>query len=104
MKDIDTKSAGKFAFAASMDAQRRNTNNKSLYSSAQIRQAVTVMDLIDTAFRCTELYINYRKTFISVKAENARARDGMAKTVIELFKNNGYKLKQSPQGLIVQLT
>jgi hypothetical protein len=104
MKDIDTKAAGKFAFAATMDAQRRNTNNKSLYSSDQIRKAVTVMDLIDTAFRSTRLYINYRKTFISVKAENARARDGMAKTVIKLFEDNGYALQQSAQGLIVHLT
>lgn len=104
MKDIDNKPAGRFAFAASMDAQRRNTNNKSLYSEAQIRKAITVMDLMDTAFSSKSLHINYRKTFITIKAENARPRDGMAKTVIELFKNNGYLLKQSAQGLIVRLT
>ena len=103
MRDLDTKKAGKFAFAAAMDAQRRNTNNKSLYSAAEIKRAITVMDLIDTAFRSTRLYINYRKTFIAVKAENARARDGMAKEVVALFKEQGYTLKQSAQGLIVEL-
>ena len=79
MKELDTKDAGKFAYAAAIDAQRRNSNNKSTYSQEQIRRAVTARDLLDTAFSYSKLYINYRAKFIAIKAEGARARDSMAK-------------------------
>jgi hypothetical protein len=61
MKELDTKDAGGFAFAAAMDAQRQNSNNKSTYSQDQIRKALSVRDLLDSAFSYKSLYINYRK-------------------------------------------
>ena len=103
MKELDTKDAGQFAFYAAMDAQRRNSNNKSAYSQEQIRKALTVRDLLDSAFSYKTLYINYRQKFIAVKAEGARARDSMAREVVKLFESNGYDVAQSPQGLIVRI-
>ncbi len=103
MKELETKDAGNYAYAAARDAQRRNTNNKSSYTQEQIRRALTVRDLLDSAFSYSNLYINYRKTFISVKAEGARARDRMAREVVTLFESNGYAVAQSPQGLIVRI-
>jgi len=103
MKELDTKEAGGFAFAAAMDAQRRNTNNKSTYTAEQIRRALTVRDLIDTAFSYTKLYINYRAKFIAVKAESARRKDSMAAEVVLLFESNGYGVVNTPQGLIVRI-
>lgn len=108
LKDLDTKSAGSYAFAAAMDAQRQNSNNKSHYTQDKIRCAVTVRDLIDSAFSYTKLYINYRKKFIAVKAEGARSRSGwnknsMATQVVELFEQNGYSVVATPQGLIVRI-
>jgi hypothetical protein len=103
MKELDTKDAGSYAYAAARDAQRQNSNNKSTYSQDQIRKALSVRDLLDSAYTYTNLYINYRKKFIAVKAEGARARDAMAKQVVELFETNGYLVAQSPQGLIVRI-
>ena len=103
MKELETKQAGSFAFAAAMDAQRQNSNNKSTYSQEQIRKALTVRDLLDSAFSYRTLYINYRQKFIAVKAEGARARDSMAREVVTLFESNGYDVAQSPQGLIVRI-
>ena len=103
MKELETKQAGGYAFAAAMDAQRQNSNNKSTYSQEEIRKALTVRDLLDSAFSYKTLYINYRKKFIAVKAEGARARDSMAREVITLFESNGYDVAQSPQGLIVRI-
>ena len=103
MKELDTKDAGKFAFAAAIDAQRRNSNNKSTYSQEQIRRAVTARDLLDTAFSYSKLYINYRAKFIAIKAEGARARDSMAKEVVKLFESNGYGVVSTPQGMIVRI-
>jgi hypothetical protein len=103
MKELDTKDAGSFAFAAVMDAQRRNSNNKSHYSAEQIRKALTARDLLDTAFSYSKLYINYRQKFIAIKAEGARARDSLAKEVVALFKSNGYDVVSTPQGMIVRI-
>ena len=103
MKELETKGAGGYAFAAAMDAQRQNSNNKSHYSQEQIRRAITVRDLIDSAFSYTKLYINYRKKFIAVKAEGARGKDSMAKQVVDLFESNGYHVVATPQGLIVRI-
>jgi hypothetical protein len=103
MKELETKDAGNYAYAAAMDAQRRNTNNKSSYTQDEIRKALSVRDLLDSAFSYKTLYINYRKKFIAVKAEGARARDSMAREVVKLFESNGYDVAQSPQGLIVRI-
>jgi len=103
MKELETKQAGGFAYAAAMDAQRQNSNNKSTYTQAQVRQALTVRDLLDSAFSYKTLYINYRKKFIAVKAEGARARDSMAREVIKLFESNGYDVASTPQGVIVRI-
>lgn len=103
MKELDTKQAGRFAIAAVLDAQRRNTDNKSLYTQEQIRKALSVRDLLDTAFSYNSLYINYRKKFIAVKVEGARSRDSMSKRVIELFEQLGYGVVSTQQGIIVRL-
>jgi hypothetical protein len=103
MKELDTKDAGQFAFAAAMDAQRQNSNNKSHYTQEQVRKALTVRDLLDSAFSYKSLYINYRKKFIAVKAEGARAKDAMAKEVVALFESNGYCVASTPQGLLVRI-
>ena len=103
MKELETKAAGVFAYAAAMDAQRRNTNNKSTYTQDEIRRALTVRDLLDSAFSYKTLYINYRQKFIAVKAEGARAKDAMAREVIALFESNGYTVVSTPQGIIVRI-
>jgi hypothetical protein len=103
MKELDTKDAGQYAYAAVLDAQRRNSNNKSAYSQDQIRKALSVRDLLDSAYTYKNLYINYRQKFIAVKAEGARARDAMAQEVITLFESNGYLVAQTPQGVIVRI-
>jgi hypothetical protein len=103
MKELDTKDAGGYAYAAARDAQRQNSNNKSTYSQDQIRKALTVRDLLDSAFSYKTLYINYRKRFIAVKADGARAKDRMAREVVELFESNGYLVASTPQGVIVRI-
>ena len=103
IKELDTKPAGRWAFAAARDAERQNSNNKSHYTADQIRKAVTVRDLIDTAFSYTKLYINYRAKFIAVKAEGARRKDSMAHEVVRLFESRGYGVVNTAQGMIVRI-
>ena len=103
MQELDTKDAGSFARYAAIDAERRNSNNKTHYSQVEIRRALSVRDLLDTAFRYSSLYINYRKKFIAVKAEGAQAKSTLAREVIALFESNGYTVVSTPQGIIVRI-
>ena len=103
MQELETTHAGHYARYAAMDAERRNSNNKTHYTQEQVRRALSVRDLLDTAFRYKTLYINYRKKFIAVKAEGARARDIMAQEVLKLFEANGYSVVSTPQGVIVRI-
>jgi hypothetical protein len=103
MQELDTKDAGQFKYAAFMDAQRRDNDNKSHYTTEQIHRAVSARDLIDTAFRYSKLYINYRKKFIAIKAESARRKDALASEVLDLFQSYGYGVVSTPQGLIVRI-
>jgi len=103
IKELDTKPAGRYAFAAARDAERQNSNNKSHYTQQQIQRAVTARDLIDTAFSYTKLYINYRAKFIAIKAEGARRKDSMASEVVKLFETNGYGVVTTAQGMIVRI-
>ncbi len=103
MQELETQNAGQYARYAAIDAQRRNSNNKSHYTAEQVRKALSVRDLLDTAFRYKSLYINYRKKFIAVKAESAQARDSLARDVLKLFEANGYSVVSTPQGIIVRI-
>jgi hypothetical protein len=103
MRELETNDAGKFARYAAMDAQRRNSNNKSHYSQQQITKALIVRDLLDTAFSTKSLFINYRQKFIAIKAEGARARDAIARDTLKMFEANGYGVVSTPQGLIVRI-
>jgi hypothetical protein len=103
MKKLDTKEAGVFKIAAVLDARRRNTVNKSLYTDNQIRRAVSVRDLLDTAFAYHQLYINYRQRFISITASGVRPRGPETRGILKMFQASGYELVETPQAVIVRL-
>jgi hypothetical protein len=59
--------------------------------------------LLDSAYSYSKLYINYRKKFIAIKAEGARAKDAFAREVVKCFEANGYGVVTTPQGMIVRI-
>jgi hypothetical protein len=104
MKELDTKPATGYAWAASADAARRNRANFALYSQHEINRALTVLDLLTTAFHSTANYINYRDNFISVKLSEPRTKDSIMKEqVIQLFEQQGYEIVRASDAIIVRL-
>jgi hypothetical protein len=103
-RKLNTKSAGRFAFAATRDAERQNNENASCYSSAERAAANTARDLLDLAYAYKGLHINYRKTFIAVKVDGPIARDKQTvRAVKETFAEKGYEVLVSKQGIIVRI-
>ena len=74
-KELNTVSAGGYARGAAINADYHNRMNAATYSSAQRSQAQGVIDIMDLAYEYDSTYVNFRKTFIAVKIENARVRD-----------------------------
>lgn len=102
-KDIATGTAPCGWYAA-VDAQRRNTNNMSIYTEAQRGLALRAKDLIDLAYQCQAVHINYRKTFIAIKLESPMVKNRQAlKTMEKIFEDRGYTKVRSDQGVVYRI-
>ena len=101
--ELNTVGAGNFAFAAAMDALRRNGEMRSTYTSNQRKRAQSIYDLLDTAYSYKNMYMNFRKKFVSIKLEGARARDTMARDVEAMFRAEGIERLVSAQGVIYRI-
>ena len=102
-KQLLTEDAKHNAWGAARNAEMLNNKLKHTYNLAQQRKAITARDLLDTAYSYSKLYINYRKTFIAIKLEGARAKDATAQRVNTLFAELGYVRVDTPQGIIYRI-
>lgn len=100
---LQTEDAGYNARGAAINAEMLNNKLKHTYTVEQQRRAITARDLLDTAYKYNKLYINYRKTFIAIKLEGARAKDSMARQVETLFVELGYQRVDTAQGTIYRI-
>lgn len=103
-KDLKTVGAGFNALGAAINAELRNREAASTYTSAQRAAAQTVIDIMDLCYNYTNTFKNFRKTFIAVKLENAQVRDKkLAKQVDAILEAKGYVKVKTPQGLVVRM-
>ena len=74
MRQLETehKSAGQFAWFAQRDARMRSAVNSSLYTEKQKVRAERLKMALGLFVRAEEIFIEYRKTFISVKVHKPR--------------------------------
>lgn len=102
-RELDAKAAGQYARGAAINAEMRNRELRSTWSSEKRSAAQTVLDLLDMAYKGT-FYINYRKKFISVKVDAPIVRDRLTvKAVKSVFKDKSYEVVNTPQGLVVRI-
>jgi hypothetical protein len=100
---LDTKAAGQYARGAAINAEMRNREMRSTWTSEKRSAAQTVLDLLDMAYK-GNFYINYRKKFIAVKVDAPIVRDRLTvKAVKAVFKDNAYDVVNTPQGLVVRI-
>ena len=100
---LDTKAAGQYARGAAINAEMRNREMRSTWSSEKRSAAQTVLDLLDMAYKGS-FYINYRKKFIAVKVDQPVVRDRLTlKSIKSIFKDYAYDVVNTPQGLVVRI-
>ena len=103
-RELDTKDAGFYAYAAARDASMRNIAQKSHYSEAQCLRAERMRMALETVYSAKKVYINYRSKFIAVKLEFAIARDRKSIAVLEAdYAREGISKQISPQGVIYRI-
>jgi hypothetical protein len=102
--NLNTEEAPNKMWAA-MDAQRRNTNNKSHFSQAiqiQIERMKMVMGMV---YAAKGVYEAYGKKGVSVKVDGAIVKDKTNLRALEAdWAALGFVKKTSPQGVIYRLT
>lgn len=98
-KQLNTHSAGRYAWAAARDANRYSDECRMLYTNTQRARAESFNRMVDMAYTNVRPEPTYRKTFVVVKIENGQVRDrGYAKMVEDEAAEQGYEKTVSPQG------
>lgn len=103
-KELDTKPAGRFAFAAARDATRYSDECRMLYTARQRAAAETFMDIVSAAYSGKQIYLTYRKTFITVKVDGPTLRDRRVRRELDaICEERGYEKVQSAQGIVYRI-
>lgn len=81
--ELDTKSAGFYAYAAARDASMKSYAASTAYTLAERTRAQRTLLGLELAYSSTAQYITYRKKFVVIKLENARVRDRASLRALE---------------------
>jgi len=100
-KDIESKSAGQFAWYAARDARMRNYSNSTLYTEAQKLKAERMKLVLEMIYKAKGVHINYRKTFVAIKVDSPRFCDKKMLEIAETdWVNEGITKVVSEQGVV----
>lgn len=103
-KELETRSAGRFAYAAAKDADRYSDECRMLYTGAQRAKAETFLDLIKWAYAGDKFYLTYRKGFISIKLTAPMVRERKyAREIDAICQERGYEKVRTQQGLTFRI-
>jgi hypothetical protein len=82
VRDIDTQSAGQYAYAAALNARMTNVVNASHFSDAQKLLAERMQLALEIVYSGT-VYLNYRKKQITLKVDQPQVRDRKTLKMLE---------------------
>ena len=103
-RELNTQEAPTKWFAA-MDAQRRNTNNKSHFPQTVQNQITRMLTVMDMVYSAKGVYEAYGKKGVSIKIDGAVVKDRKNLLALEQeWTAKGFVKKVSPQGIIYRLT
>ena len=98
------KSAGKFAWFAERDARLRSAVNSSLFTDKQKLRAEQVKLGLELVYSAQKIYIEFRKTFISVKVHKPNVRNRKELAMLELcYTIEGLEKCNTAQGITYRI-
>ena len=103
-RELDTPSAGHFAWAAARDADRYSDECRMLYTAAERAKAETFMDLLKWAYAADKFYLTYRKGFVSIKMVGSIVRERRyVREIDSICEERGYDKVRTQQGLTFRI-
>ena len=103
--NLNVKDADDNRAAAFLNARFLNSVNKSLYSAAQVAQALRMRDALEAVYRTALVVINYRKTKVAVKVFSpfvVADRKGL-RYLEQGYEQQGITKSVTPQGVIYSI-
>jgi len=82
-KELETKNAGFYAFAAAQNARMRAAAMWSHYTQSQRIQAERIKLGLELCYSAKGFYINPRNKFITIKIDNPTVRDRANLAILE---------------------
>ena len=74
-RELETRNAGFYAYAAARDARMRATAMWSHYTEAERVRAERMKLALELCYSAKNFYINPRSKFITIKIDNPRVKD-----------------------------
>ena len=103
-KDLANKPAGRFAYAAALDATRYSDECRMTFTPSQRAQVETFRDILALAYTGEQVFINFRKKIISIKITKPQVRDRkIVRELDEICAERGYVKARSDQGLLYKI-
>ena len=103
-QELDTKSAGFYAYAAARDASMKSYAESTHYTDAQRTQAQRMRFALELVYNAKGIYVTFRKKFVVVKVDAAFIRDRKELALLEAeWDKNGIKKVVSNQGVAYRL-
>lgn len=102
-KELNTRPAGRFAYAAAIDANRYSDECRMRYSGAERARVETFVDLIGMAYSA-RVFTNYRKKWVQVYLKDVIVRDRKwAREIDEIIQERNYEKVRTDSGLTIRM-
>ena len=103
-RELDTKSAGYYAYAAAIDARMKAIAGWSKYSEKQKVEAERVKQVMSLVYNFKGIYANPRDKFIAIKLENPTVKDRKNLKLLEKdWEAKGYTKTSTEQGITYRI-
>lgn len=103
-RDLETKSAGYYAYAAARDAAQRSYAASTLYSDREKVAAERMKLALELMYSAKDFHINFRNKFIAIKIDSPTIRDRKnLRTLEKDWEKEGVQKRVSAQGIIYRI-
>ena len=93
-------------WAAWVDAQERNREQQELWCTAKQQEAREIQSLAREAYMRSQVYLNYRKKYITIKIADPVAADKIsseARQFEQLIRQRGYRVEETYRKILIKI-
>lgn len=103
-RDLETKSAGYYAYAAARDAAQRSYAASTLYSDREKVAAERMKLALELMYAAKDFHINFRAKFIAIKVDQPTVLDRKNLALMESdWTKAGITKRTTAQGIIYRI-